>query len=165
MRTIVLAIHIAAGSVGLLVGAAAMAVPKRPAHRGVQRWHRLLGVTYQVAVAALCLSAVGLTLFHPAVWWLAVIAAGTEAAAIGGYLSRPTRRPEQVARHVGLMCGSYVSFVTAFLVVNLSALAWWFLPTLIGTPLIAWASARGARRYLPRHPAGPVAAASRVPYA
>jgi hypothetical protein len=45
------------------------------------------------------------------------------------------------------MCGSYISFLTAFLVVNLglgSPLAW-IAPTLIGTPMIAWATVRSLR--------------------
>jgi hypothetical protein len=54
---------------------------------------------------------------------------------------------------VGLMCGFYISFVTAFLVVNLglgSPVAW-VLPTLLGTPLIACTSVRVARGLVPQH--------------
>jgi len=43
------------------------------------------------------------------------------------------------------MCGSYVSFVTAFLVVNTAGIpAAWIAPTVIGTPLIALAARRAA---------------------
>ncbi len=45
------------------------------------------------------------------------------------------------------MAGSYISFVTAFLVVNFDGLVWWILPTLVGAPLIGWAVARAARTY------------------
>lgn len=152
MRTAILGVHIAAGSLGLFIGAAAMTVPKRPPGRGRRSYHRILGLSYQVAVAALCLTAVLLTLYHHSIWWLAVIAVVTQAAALGGYYCRPSRRPGLVATHVGLMCGSYVSFVTAFLVVNSSGLVWWVLPTLVGTPLIARASAQAARRYAVRRP-------------
>ena len=48
-------------------------------------------------------------------------------------------------RHVGLMAGSYVSLVTALLVVNWSNPLAWILPTVIGTPLIARATARADR--------------------
>lgn len=45
-------------------------------------------------------------------------------------------------RHIGMMLGGYIATFTAFLVVNitLTSLPWlpWLLPTIIGTPLIAY---------------------------
>jgi len=43
------------------------------------------------------------------------------------------------------MCGSYVSLVTALLVVSWDSPLAWILPTVIGSPLIARARARAAR--------------------
>ncbi len=62
----------------------------------------------------------------------------------------PVVRPAKVSVHIGAMCGSYVSFVTAFLVVNIDGPIWWFLPTLVGSPLIAWASKRARSTYAVR---------------
>jgi uncharacterized membrane protein len=53
-------------------------------------------------------------------------------------------------RHLGMMLGGYIATFTAFLVVNVSleALPWlpWLLPTIIGTPLIAY----WTRKYQPK---------------
>lgn len=140
MRNVLLVVHIAAGSLGLLTGPLAMLAPKR---RGR---HPLLGRAYQAMTAALCLSALGLVLYRPGLWWLGVIAAATWAAALGGWWAARRRFRGWIVWHLNLMCGSYVSFVTAFLVVNLglgSPVAW-ILPTLVATPLIARANVRMA---------------------
>ncbi len=141
MRTVLLIVHVAAGSMGLVVAPVAMLAPKR---RGR---HTSTGVVYQGATAALCASAIGLAALRPALWWLGLIAVATEAAALGGWLVRRRRRPGWLPMHVSLMCGSYISFVTAFLVVNLGLGSWpaWIAPTLIGSPLIARAALRHGR--------------------
>jgi hypothetical protein len=141
-----LIVHVAAGSLGLLVGPVAMLVPKRPG------WHPRLGKLYQALVGLLALSSIGLAALHPAVWWLGVVGLATWGAALGGWYVRRRARPGWIPVHIGLMCGSYISFVTAFLVVNLGlgSIVAWVLPTLVGSPLIARATARrvrpGARR-------------------
>ena len=43
------------------------------------------------------------------------------------------------------MCGSYVSLVTAFLVVNVGSPLVWALPTVIAFPLISLAAKRASR--------------------
>lgn len=141
MRTGLLVVHILSGSLGLLVGPAAMIAPKRPG------WHPRLGLAYQALVAALCVSAVGLAVEKPALWWLGVIAAATWAAALTGWWTRRRRFPGWVLWHIGLMCGSYISLVTAFLVVNLglASVVAWVAPTVIGSPLIALATVRAGR--------------------
>jgi peptidoglycan/LPS O-acetylase OafA/YrhL len=150
LHTLVLGSHIATGSAGLLLGPLAMAAPK---HRG---WHTRVGLAYQVAIAALTVSALGLVAFAPGrLWWLALIACGTEVAALAGWREPRRRRPGWRPRHVGLVAGSYVSLVTALLVVNWSSPLSWILPTLIGTPLIARASARAARQPGPSRPSEP----------
>ncbi|HYF02855.1 MAG TPA: hypothetical protein VEC36_05730 [Patescibacteria group bacterium] len=50
-----------------------------------------------------------------------------------------------LAKHISMMCGAYISAVTAFLVVNFTAkfgIIVWFIPTIIGSPLIAYFTAR-----------------------
>ncbi|MGH3500968.1 MAG: hypothetical protein ACRDQA_08750 [Nocardioidaceae bacterium] len=151
MRELLLAVHIASGAAGLLLGPLSMWARKRPG-RGRRHWHRQLGLAYQVAVVGLCASALGLVAVNPSVWWLGVIGIATEAAAVTGWVTRPSRRPDLVAVHVGTMCGSYVSFATAFLVVNSGSLVWWILPTLVGSPLIAWTSRRAVAQYGAKRP-------------
>jgi hypothetical protein len=155
VRPFLLAVHIAAGGAGLLLGPLAMALPKRPG------WHPRVGRAYQVAVALLTTSAVGLVVLEPALWWLALIGAATEAAALAGWAVRRRAlrvlthrkdpsgyvrtRPGWRPLHLRLMCGSYVSLVTAFLVVNVSSPLVWVLPTVIAFPLISLAAKRAAR--------------------
>jgi hypothetical protein len=170
MRTLLLTVHISSGTLGLLAGPLAMLLPKR---RG---WHPWIGRFYQLCVALICLTAVGLAVMQPALWWLGVIATATWAAALAGWQlgrRRPPgwllgrRRPPgwQLGRrrppgwllgrrrppgwlpwHISLMCGSYISLVTALLVVNLGvhAIIAWALPTVVGSPLIARAAYRAA---------------------
>lgn len=53
-----------------------------------------------------------------------------------------TQKNVWIIRHIGMMLGGYIATFTAFLVVNVSmaSLPWlpWLLPTIIGTPLIAY---------------------------
>ena len=151
MRDTVLAVHIAAGTLGLVLGPAAMLAPKRPGR------HPGLGRAYQASTALLCLSAFGLVAYRPGLWWLGVIAAATWAAALGGWWCARRRFRGWILWHLNLMCSSYISFVTAFLVVNLGlhSLIAWIAPTLVGTPLIARGNARVAARA-----SGPVDAGS-----
>ena len=146
---VVLGLHIAAGSAGLIVGPLAMVARK---HRGA---HTRLGMTYHALVAVLTCSAIGLVLFAPGrLWPLGLIAIATEAAALAGWLARRRARPGWLPVHISLMCGSYVSFLTAFLVVNWSSPLAWALPTLLGSPLIALTAARAGRAVRRPAPAG-----------
>jgi hypothetical protein len=139
LREVLLAAHITAGTAGLLIGPIAMATPKR---RG---WHTRAGIGYQVAVALLTTTAIGLTAFAPGrLWPLALIAVATETAALVGWRAQRRRTPGWLPRHVGFMAGSYVSFVTAALVVNWPNPFSWILPTVVGTPLIARAAAHAS---------------------
>lgn len=140
LHSALLVVHVAAGTVGLLLGPVVMAVPKR--HR-----HALLGRGYQVVIAVLTISALGLTALDPgALWGLGVIAVATQAAALAGWFVRLRARPGWLAPHIRLMCGSYLSFVTAFLVLTWGHPLAWILPTAIGSPLIARTTARAVAR-------------------
>jgi uncharacterized membrane protein len=142
VRILLLAVHISAGVLGLGLGAAAMALPKRPG------WHTALGRTYQGAVAVMTSSAVALAALAPArLWPLGAVAVATEACALAGWAARRRHRSGWLARHIRWMASSYLSFVTAALVVNWSNPLAWVLPTLIGTPLVV--------RTVSRHHPGP----------
>jgi hypothetical protein len=149
MRVFLLTVHIGAGSLALLTAPLAMLAPKRPG------WHPRLGRAYQVLVGLLCLSAGGLVVLNPGLWGFAVIATLTWAAALGGWWMRRRQPRGWLQWHVSLMCGSYISLVTALLVVNLGtrSLIAWILPTAVGTPLITWKNIQLARRP-PATPAG-----------
>jgi hypothetical protein len=140
-HAVLLATHVTAGCAGLLVGAVALAAPKR---RG---WHVRFGLAYQVVVAVMTSSAAVLAVTAPQIrWGLLVIAVVTEAAALAGWVGARRRRPGWLPIHVSLAAGSYVSFVTAALVVNWSSPLAWIVPTLVGSPAIAWTARRAGRR-------------------
>lgn len=142
VHSVLVVLHVAAGIAGLAVGPVAMLVPKG-------HLHARLGIAYQMTVLVLTATAVGLVLFDPArLAALGVIAVLTEAAAVGGWLLARRRPHGWKPWHVRLMAGSYVSFVTAFLVVQWPHPVAWILPTLVGSPLIARASARAKQAAL-----------------
>jgi hypothetical protein len=141
LRALLLIVHISAGCAGLLIGAAALAARER------RRWHVRFGLAYQAVVAVMTTTAVALAATAAVTpWGLAVIAVATEGAAVTGWVVARRRRPGWLPLHISLMAGSYVSFVTAALVVNWSSPLAWVLPTLIGSPLIARAARRSGRR-------------------
>jgi uncharacterized membrane protein YeaQ/YmgE (transglycosylase-associated protein family) len=159
LRDPCLAVHIAAGTTGLLLGPIAMRAPKR---RGP---HTRLGESYHWVMLAVCLSAAGLAILDwQRIWWFLPIAAFSYANALRGYLAAKRRRPGWLRAHIGGMGGSYIALITALLVVNLGrdlAIVW-LLPTVVGSPIIVWVISevdRGRRPYLPaartvHHPPG-----------
>ena len=141
VHALLLAAHVGAGCAGLLIGAATLLARRR---RG---WHVRLGRAYQGAVALMTSTALvlaGTAVTTP--WGLVVIAVATEAAALAGWVVARRRRPGWLPLHISLTAGSYVSFVTAASMVNWSSPLAWVLPTLIGSPLIAWAARRARTR-------------------
>ena len=134
-----LTVHVVSGGLALILGPVAMLLPKR---------HSRVGVAYQASVAVLFVSAIGLTVMHSVLWGLDVMVAATWALALAGWWVRQYRPQGWLPLHVTFMCGSYITLVTTFLVVNLglgSVIAW-ALPTVIGAPVIAWRSAVAARQ-------------------
>jgi hypothetical protein len=155
MRTALLLIHIPSACLALLAGPVAMFLPKR---RGL---HPLMGRAYQLFVALLCVSATGLVVLLPSLWWLGLIGGATWAAALAGWVVRRVHRPGWLVWHISLMCGSYISLVTALLV-NLGPRSpvVWILPTVIGTPLISLRAYRAAVSGRPARRPGAIAAAT-----
>ena len=130
-----LAIHVAAGSLGLVLGPVLFAARKA---RGL---HTRGGELYHWTFLVLFGSAVGLAILNwDEVWWLALVGAFSYAFALRGYLAAKRRGPGWIAAHVSGQGGSYIAMTTALLVVNLgrtTALAW-IVPTIVGTPLLIW---------------------------
>ncbi len=142
----VLVTHVAAGVIGLVVAWPALLAPKR---RGL---HTVAGRVYAGALVVMTATALVLASADPArLAGLAVIAVATLAAGVVGvwfarHRPRVGRRGWMVW-HLNLMCGSVISFVTAF-AVTMTGGHWlsWVVPTLVGSPLIARTTARVVAR-------------------
>ena len=130
LRTILLVSHVAAGVAGLLMGPAAMAASLQ------NRRDTAPTTAYRAAVTVLTATAAGLVALNPTLWPFLLLAAGTQAAVLLARTAQP------LDRHVRLVCGSYVSLVTALLVVSWGSILAWVLPTVIGTVLVERASRR-----------------------
>ena len=138
--TILLAGHVLAGSAALVLGPVSLYISRRPG------FHPEAGTAYQWAIGGLTASAVGLAAWNvPGLWWLALLGGATAAAAWGGRVAG--RQPGTRWRpwHLRLLGGSYVSLVTALLVVSVGSPLAWVLPTLIGSPLIELTASRAGR--------------------
>jgi uncharacterized membrane protein len=149
LRDPFLAIHIAAGTTGLVLGPLTMRATKR---RGP---HTRLGETYHWVMLCVCVSAAGLALIDWArLWWFLPIAVFSYANAFVGYLAAKRRRRGWLRAHIGGMGGSYIALTTALLVVNIGQRLpiVWFLPTVVGSPLIAWTINEVDRGRRPRRP-------------
>jgi hypothetical protein len=124
----VLWIHAAAGAAALVAGPIVL--------RGGSIW------LYQAAVAVVTTTAVALSAFDwERLWWLALIAAAVQAAALAGL-----REGLPAAWRVRFLAGTYVGLVTALLVVSWGSPLAWILPTVVGVPLVERA-AHGVGRY------------------
>jgi hypothetical protein len=143
MRTLVLSVHVVAGTAGLLLGPLLLLAGRAHGVLRIAPAAAGMAVAYQVAVAGLTLTALGLVAFDVGrLWWLAPIAAATEAMALGG------RRAGQRAQRgwaIRLLGGSYVALVTALLVVSWFSWISWLLPTALMVPVIEILAFRAER--------------------
>ncbi|MFU8870572.1 hypothetical protein [Micromonospora sp. SL4-19] len=147
MHTVLVVIHAASGTVGLLLAVPVLLAPKR---RGR---HTLLGRIYAGAAVGLSLSAFGLFAYHPArLWGLALLGALTLGWLVGG-LWFARRRPRVMGGrgwriwHLNLMGSTVIAFVTGFAVqMSDGHLVAWLAPTVVGSFLIARATAREVAR-------------------
>jgi uncharacterized membrane protein len=152
--TALLGAHIALGTAGLLLGPVAMLSRKIPG------LHTKAGEAYHWVMLAVCVSAGALALLDWArLWWFVPIAAGSYAFALVGYVAAKRRWHGWLRAHVTGQGGSYIAMSTALLVVNWEALTgtrgvlapWaWALPTLVGSPIIAWVTREIARGRRPK---------------
>jgi hypothetical protein len=136
-HTVLLIVHIAAGITGLALGPFAVRVAVRGG--------RATGpaAVYQGAVGVLTVTALGLVLLDwRRLWPFALIALATGAAVVLGRSAARLRFPGWLSWHVRLVCGSYVSLVTALLVVSWGSVVAWVLPTIVGATLVERAAAK-----------------------
>jgi hypothetical protein len=138
----ILLAHIALGTAGLILGPVAMAARKVPG------LHTRVGEAYHWVMLGVCVSAGALAMLDsPRLWWFLPIAVGSYAFAFLGYVSAKRRWNGWLPAHLTGQGGSYIAMSTAVLVVNWEtftgtrgvASPWaWALPTVVGSPIIAW---------------------------
>jgi hypothetical protein len=149
LYSVLLTLHVAAATTGLVITAPTLLVPKR---RG---FHTVLGKVYGAALITMCLTALALVVYRPSVLWpLGIIAVGVLGLAVPGLLLALRRPRGWYIWHLNLMPSSAISFVTAFAVqvTDVRNLWAWLLPTIIGSPLIAYRSAVAQGRIKPIRP-------------
>ena len=162
-----LAIHVLAGLTAVVAGAIAALARKGSPH------HIRAGRVFYRAIMVLFLTAAALTAmrFRPD-YHLLIIGTVAFAAAVVGVQHRRRHRPGDTG-HIAGMGIAYIAMLTAFYVDNgphlplwdrLPPLTFWFLPSVVGAPIIIRAIARArARRTTvyasrPRPPSEPDAA-------
>lgn len=138
----ILALHIAAGAAGLILGPIAMRASKRPG------LHTRAGEAYHWVVLTVCVTASLLAVLDwKRLWWFLPIAAGSYAFALLGYAAAKRRWQGWLRAHIAGQGGSYIAMTTALLVVNWETLTGtrgiyspvaWALPTVVGSPILAW---------------------------
>ena len=144
MRTVFLALHIASGTVAMVLGPLALvAAARRHSSR------ELALAAYVGSVFATCLTAVVLSLLDwSRLWWIVPLGVLSFALALVGYVAVRRGWPRWVGAH-GLG-GSYIALVTALLVVSAGDISTtaeiiaWIVPAAVGVPLIVRAHT-GAR--------------------
>ncbi len=145
---VVLGIHVGAAIVALVSGIVAMLAHKGPGrHPRAGRWY--LGAILVIFASACVLASYRWPEDAP----LVIVGGLSAAAAVFGFTYRRLRRPGDVP-HILAMGVSYIAMLTAFYVDNgphlpiwnlLPPIAFWFLPSLVGVPLVAVAIARRRR--------------------
>ncbi len=129
-----LALHLIAGALGLILGPVAIWASRHGQLEGGAH------SAYHWSVLAVCLTAAGLVALDlSALWWLLLLAALSYALALLGFLAPRRRWRGWVRAYARGQGGSYIALVTASLVVSVegtAAVAAWVLPTLVGHPLI-----------------------------
>lgn len=150
----IMLVHIALGTAGLILGPVAMTAPKRPG------LHTKAGEAYHWVILGVGVSAGALAVLDwSRLWWFLPIAVGSYAFALTGYVAAKWRWEGWLRVHITGQGGSYIAITTALLVVNWETLTgtpgvvspWaWALPTLVGSPIIAWVKREVGRGRRPR---------------
>jgi uncharacterized membrane protein len=153
--SVVVGIHVVSGLIAVVAGVTAML-----ARKGSRR-HRRAGQIWLVGLGGLCVTAPVLaSLDWTHRWHLVVLGAAAAGLAAAGFLGARRRWRGWRAAHIAGMCGSFITAVTAFYVDNgprlplwnlLPPIVFWFLPSVVGLPLLV----RALRRHVPRRTAQP----------
>lgn len=153
LDALLLAVHVPAGVIAVLSGAAAMLSDKG------SKPHRRRGRIYLAALAVTCVSGAGLV----ATRWPRfphLLALGVVAAVLAG-IGYATRHRATPYVHLIAMGGSYIAMLTAFYVDNgpklplwnhFPPISFWFLPSALGIPIIVRSVRRRARGLARRVP-------------
>lgn len=152
--TVLLVIHTIAGSVCLLTGAIASIVKKKKGN------HTMIGEVYHGGYLVIFITSLVMAIMN---WsesaYLFYISIFSYGLALFGYIARKLRWKNWLRIHIGGMLGSYIGIITATLVVNgskiplvseIPSLLLWFIPTIIGTPIISIVSRRYSSRTKPK---------------
>ncbi|CAM4257250.1 DUF2306 domain-containing protein [Bacillus paramycoides] len=138
----ILIIHILFGAICLITGIVAMLAQKKKGK------HTEWGEIYHASYVVITITAIILSLLNwDKIAYLFYVAIISYAFAIYGYLARKKRWKNWLGHHIRGMLGSYIGAVTNIgmyiPVINLLPPIWfWFLPTLIGIPLVSSVSKR-----------------------
>ena len=133
MESLFLILHILCGTTGLAIAVGAFLSEKR---KGI---HTILGNIYHWIFLVMCMSAAALSVIDwDRLWWFLPIAFFSYAFALVGFLAARFKPRDWIRLHLAGQGGSYIAMITAVLVVNFGSGSFivWFLPTIIGTPLI-----------------------------
>jgi uncharacterized membrane protein YeaQ/YmgE (transglycosylase-associated protein family) len=135
MEILILILHVFCGAAGLVIGLGAFASKKR---KGM---HTFLGNIYHWLFLTLSLSAITLSLLNwERLWWFLPIAFFSYAFSLVGFLAAKIKWRNWIRFHLTGQAGSFIAMITAVLVVNFGSdnIFIWFLPSIIGTPIIIW---------------------------
>lgn len=145
VHTVLIVVHLIAGTVGLALGPFAMWQDSRRFAAGMRGTGPISG-GYHGVVLLVSLSAVGLVITNrPELWWLVPVSALTCALAVLARESASRRFPGWTHGYVHGQGGSYIALVTALIVVELivdgpvtgaAQSLPWLAPTVLGTVLI-----------------------------
>ncbi|WP_051317176.1 hypothetical protein [Ectobacillus panaciterrae] len=134
-----LIIHILSGTICLISGAISIFARKQ---KGL---HTKWGELYHAFYVVVFITAIIMSIMRwEEIAYLFYVALFSYSLAIYGYLARKKRWKNWIHHHIRGMLGSYIGAVTALLVnvgpsiplINYLPKLWfWFLPTIIGTPL------------------------------
>jgi hypothetical protein len=163
-HAVLLSIHIAAGTAGLVLGPVAMwqATRRLEAARSPDTG---ASAAYHWTVLAVCPSAAVLVVwFRPELWWLVPVAAFSYSLVLLGRFAVARRFRSWMHAYAHGQGGSYSALVTALVVVaatvdgpvhGAAEVIPWTLPAVIGTPLTEWWRRRLAIRAAGEHGAPP----------
>ncbi len=131
-----LALHVAAGTAGLLLGPLWLLLRLRGRHGGTA------AASYQAALLLVAGSGAALALTRPGLAWLVAFAVLTPALALAGAAARRRGWAHWRALQPHLLGGSYVALVTGALVASTGSPLAWLLPALVAQLPIALAKRR-----------------------